>query len=38
MFNVQYPVPVNDPYYFNIMANPSGNRHLDDMERAFKLR
>ena len=37
MFNVQYPQP-HDPYSFNILANPSGNRQLDDMERAYKLR
>mmetsp|Transcript_19885 Transcript_19885/g.24593 ORF Transcript_19885/g.24593 Transcript_19885/m.24593 type:complete len:171 (-) Transcript_19885:663-1175(-) len=30
--------PPHDPYFFNIMANPSGNRMLDDMERAYKLR
>ena len=28
----------HDPYSFNILANPSGNRQLDDMERAYKLR
>lgn len=41
MFNVQQPqppVPIHDPYYFNVLANPSGNRQLDDMERAYKLR
>ena len=31
-------MPIHDPYYFNILANPSGNRQLDDMERAYKLR
>ena len=36
MFNIQYPNA--DPYYFNILQNPSGNRMLDDMERAYKLR
>ena len=37
VFNVSMPPP-HDPYSFNIMANPSGNRQLDDMERAYKLR
>ena len=36
VFNIQYPS--QDPYYFNILQNPSGNRMLDDMERAYKLR
>ena len=35
-FNVNQ-VP-EDPYNFNILANPSGNRQLDDLERAFKFR
>ena len=38
-YNVQMPqVPPHDPYYFNVLANPSGNKMLDDMERAYKLR
>ena len=33
---MQYPS--QDPYYFNVLQNPSGNRMLDDMERAYKFR
>lgn len=32
------PAPIADPSYYNILANPSGNRMLDDLERAYKLR
>lgn len=28
----------HDPYSFNPLANPSGNRQLDDLERAYKFR
>ena len=33
MFNMGMRVPE-----FNVLANPSGNRMLDDMERAYKFR
>ena len=37
IFNIGM-LPPKDPNAFNVLANPSGNRMLDDMERAFKLR